>query len=126
MIHELVKYPEAGYASPVQRACSHRRIDRINAAQDRQIATRLRRDDRLLKSARRSLARWMARDGRTVRPVFQEWHRILTRLSRAEIADFLRSDTPMARRLRQSSPFAGLLTDVERRTQRLPHEKART
>lgn len=110
----------------MQRAFSHRLIDRINAAQDRQIAARLRRDGRLLKLACQNLERWMARDGRNVRPVFQEWHRILTRLSRGEIADFLRSDTPMARRLRQSSPFAGLLHDAQRQARQPPHEKART
>lgn len=37
-----------------------------------------------------------------------EWQRILDHLSVGEIADFLMSDTPMARRLRQSSPFLGL------------------
>ena len=66
----------------------------------------------------------MAGDGRNVRPVFQEWHGILTRLSKGELADFLRSDTPMARRLRQSSPFAGVLSDAERLAIRLRHEKA--
>jgi hypothetical protein len=67
----------------------------------------------------------MKRDGRQVRPVFQEWHRILTRLSRAEIADFLQSETPMARRLRQSSPFAGVLSDSERKAIRQRDAKAR-
>jgi hypothetical protein len=37
-----------------------------------------------------------------------EWQRILDHLSAKEIADFLVSDTPMAQRLRQSSPFLGL------------------
>ena|SRR2546421_12595083 len=91
----------------MDRKFSHLEIDRRNRADDRQIALRLRHDSRLLGEARKSLRQWMARDGRKVRPVFQEWHRILTRLNREEIARFLRSDTPMARRLRQSSPFAG-------------------
>src|SRR5262245_8887856 len=101
-------------------------IDRINAAQDRRIAARLRRDTRVLRLARANLKRWMRRDGRTVRSSFQEWNQILTRLSRAEIADFLLSDTPMARRLRQSSPFAGVLTETERLALIRRHEKART
>jgi hypothetical protein len=46
-------------------------------------------------------------------------------LSRFEIADFLRSETPMARRLRQSSPFAGLLSQTERRQKKDKSEKAR-
>ena len=104
---------------------SHALIDRINLAQDWLIGTRLRRDKRAIGIARGNLRRWMARDGQKVRPVFLEWHRILERLTPAEIADFLRSDTPMARRLRQSSPFAGVLTDSERRAIRRKHEKAR-
>src|SRR5688572_30613284 len=98
----------------VDRKFSHATVDRINAAQDRRNAARLRRDGRVLAVARANLKRWMTRDGRKVRPTFLEWHRILTRLSRAEIADFLQSDTPLARRLRQSSPFAGVLNEAER------------
>ena len=100
----------------MQRDFSHTLIDRRNAAQDRQIAASLHRDGRLLKVAHQNLRRWMARDGRKVRPVFQEWHRILTRLSRTELSAFLRSDSPMARRLRQSSPFAGLPKDAKRQS----------
>ena len=105
---------------------SHAIVDRVNAAQDRLIATRLRRDHRVLRQSRRNLRRWLARDGKRVRPVFAEWHRILDRLSPDEIADFLESDSPRARRLRQSSPFAGVLTEAERRAIRKKHEKART
>ena len=105
---------------------SHAQIDRINAAQDRWIARKVRRNPRLLKIAHQNLARWIQHDGKQVRPVFREWERILTRLDADEIARFLQSDTPMARRLRQSSPFAGVLSDAERRAIRLKHEKTRT
>jgi len=104
---------------------SHAVIDHVNAAQDRLIAARLRRDRRALRIARQNLRRWMARDGRKVRTVFREWHGILVRLNAREIAAFLESDTPMARRLRQSSPFAGVLTEAERRAIQQKHEKAR-
>jgi len=103
---------------------SHSDIDRINAAQDRAIASKLRRDSGVLVLARRNLSRWMAGDGPGVRSVFLEWGRILRRLTRAEIAAFLISDTPMARRLRQSTPFAGALSDRERLVIRQAHEKA--
>ena len=87
---------------------SHQDIDRNNELQDRLLARRLRRDGRLLRLARANLRRWKARDGKHPRPAFVEWQHILERLSANEIADFLTSDTPMARRLRQSSPFMGL------------------
>ncbi len=93
---------------------SHREIDLKNELQDRLLARRLRRDTRLLRLARANLRRWKARDGKHLRPVFLEWQNILDRLSAREIADFLVSDTPMARRLRQSSPFLGLFPKPRR------------
>lgn len=87
---------------------SHEAIDAKSKRQDRSLAQQLRRDSRLLRLARANLRRWMARDGKRPRPAFVEWERILAYLSAKEIADFLASDTPMARRLRQSSPFMGL------------------
>ena len=91
-------------------------MDRINAAQDRRVAARLRRDPALVRLAQSNLHRWAGADRPHVRPVFEEWHAILHRLNAREIADFLCSDTPMARRLRQSSPFAGALTQAERQS----------
>jgi hypothetical protein len=93
----------------------HQTIDHANAAADRLIARRLRRDPRLLQRARRNLKRWMAREGKNVAPVFLEWSGILDTLTRAELAEFLENGTARARRLRQSTPFMGLLTKSERR-----------
>jgi len=104
---------------------THALIDQVNAAEDRLIAARLRRNLSVLRLARGNLRRWMLTDGRRVRRVFQEWHAILHRLNAREIADFLGSDTPMARRLRQSSPFAGVLTDSERGSIRRKYEAPR-
>ncbi|MCX6904927.1 MAG: hypothetical protein NTW03_15895, partial [Verrucomicrobia bacterium] len=104
----------------------HDLMDRIAAEQDRLIASRLRKSKHVLSLARQNLRRWMTRDGRHQRPVFAEWDRVLRRLSAAEIADFLESATPMARRLSQSSPFAGVLSDTERLAIQRKHEKART
>jgi hypothetical protein len=89
---------------------SHQELDVRNAEEDRAVARQLRRHPRILKQARLNLARWIARDGKRIRPVFEEWRRILSYLNAREIADFLTSDTPRARRLRQSSPFIGLTT----------------
>jgi len=92
---------------------THRDIDLRNGLQDRLLARRLRKDTSLLRLARKNLRRWQTRDGRRPRPAFLEWERILDYLSAGEIADFLVSDTPMARRLRQSSPFLGLFPKVD-------------
>lgn len=93
---------------------SHQDIDLRNQLQDSLLARHLRRNARLLHQARANLRRWKARDGRHPRKVFVEWQRILDRLSVREIADFLVSDTPMARRLQQSSPFLGLFPQAAR------------
>ena len=108
------------YRSPplVQRGLtvfSHAAIDRRNAQRDRLIARRLRHSRRILVRARTNLRRWMARGGKHVRPVFAEWQRLLECLTANELADFLVSDTPLARRLRQSSPFLGLLPGTSHR-----------
>lgn len=95
---------------------SHLDIDAKNELQDRLLARRLRRDTRLIGLARGNLRRWKRRDGKQPRRVFVEWQRILDYLSPSEIADFLVSDTPMARRLRQSSPFMGLFPKPRRPT----------
>ena len=105
------------------RKWDHQTIDRSNEAVDHLIAERLRRDPDLLRAARSNLRRWMEADGLTPRPVFLEWVGILDRLTRDEIASFLASDTPMARRLRQSSPFRGFLTSEEIRHIREVYEE---
>ncbi len=97
-------------------AFSHQQIDCNNAAQDRFIARQLSHNRQILISARRNLRRWMARDGRRPRRAYIEWQRILEHLTAQQIADFLMSDTPMARRLRQSSPFIGPLPGKTRST----------
>ena len=107
----------------MKRRNPHAIIDEINAHQDRIIASRLRRDRRVLEIARGNLQGWMRRDGRKPRAIFSEWHLILNRLTRAEIATFLTSETSMCRRLRQSSPFAGVLSDTELAAIRNAHEK---
>ena len=97
---------------------SHQAIDVKNQLQDRQLARRLRRDPRVLRLAKANLRRWKARDGKRPRPIFIEWQRILDYLSLNEIADFLVSDTNMARRLSQSSPFMGLFPSSARPSRR--------
>jgi hypothetical protein len=104
-------------------AMSHQVRDRVNADQDRRIAAIIRTDPRKLRVARAHLGRWMAADGKRVRPAFLEWHAVLHRLTAREIAAFLCSETPLARRLRQSSPMAGILGEAERQAIRKRCEK---
>ena len=87
------------------------RIDPVEARNDelhRLVAARIRRDPGAVAEARETLERWIASGGPDPHPVLLEWRAVLMMLEPAELADFLESRLPRARRLRTSSPFAGL------------------
>ncbi|PWU13923.1 MAG: hypothetical protein C5B50_18240 [Verrucomicrobia bacterium] len=84
----------------------HARIDAENRERDRRLAAMIRRDPSVIEIAKRNLAKWQERWGGS-NPAWEEWAQILRMLSSDQVADFLDSDTPMANRLRQSSPFLG-------------------
>ena len=45
---------------------------------------------------------------------WQEWAQLLRMLTPAQVGDFLESTTPKANRLRQSSPFFGVLEEADK------------
>ncbi len=73
----------------------------------RAVAERLRADPSLIERARRRVADWL-RDGTVARPYAEAWREILSRTA-DEVAGFLEDPGDRARRLRQTSPFAGFL-----------------
>ena len=83
-------------------------IEQENDARHRAIAARVRQDPALVAEARSRIQRWIARDGGAPDPVLLEWEAVLEFLSPQQIADFLESPLPRARRLRSSSPFPAL------------------
>lgn len=91
----------------------HRLIDERSLAFDRLIAAKLRPDPALLDKARTNLSRWLeTSDNRSV-PDLLEWQRLLDG-PLTEILALLESTDEHATRLRQSSPFCGILTPAER------------
>lgn len=77
------------------------------------IAQRLLRDPGVLEKARQNLTRW-ARTKTIPLPLWiKEWESLLERPS-AEIAALLSEFSERGARLRQSSPFAGVLSESER------------
>ena len=90
----------------------HERIDRVSLAMDKAIAAKIRTDPSVVEIARTNLERWRRANGQLA-PAHQEWELVLRFLEPAELADFLSSQTPKADRLRQSSPFPGVLTQEE-------------
>jgi len=92
----------------------HRLLDLRSLAMHAVIAKKVARDPGLLKVARSNLGRWQKRWGRQSPAWFGEWREILKR-PWPEIAAFMTDTSEHATRLRQSSPFAGVLTSQERR-----------
>ena len=93
---------------------SHEWIDERSLELDRQVATKLRADPSLLERARTTLDRWLAQRPSGVPSVLREWQEILSRWPLERSLELLASSDENTRRLRQSSPFCGILSPEER------------
>jgi hypothetical protein len=92
----------------------HRIIEARSLAMHCLIARKIEADRRLLAAARRNLEKWIVRYGEGTPRALEEWREILDR-PWPEIAALITDAGESAARLRQSSPFAGVLTPAERR-----------
>jgi hypothetical protein len=93
---------------------SHRLLEARSLAMHAVIAEKIQRDPRLLKVARDNLQRWRARWQEEPPAWHQEWSGIIER-PWPEIAAIMTEPSEEGARLRQSSPFAGVLSVAERR-----------
>ena len=91
---------------------THDDIDRRSMALARAVVDRIDRDAerRGLAKARSVCARWAKS---VPQPAVEEWHRLLEN-EWESIREVLTSDDETGRRLRQNSPFCGILTPIER------------
>jgi hypothetical protein len=96
---------------PRPRRRTHRTAELKALAYHRLVAERL--DEQLVDETRKRLRHWRE-DGRIHPRWAEEWDRILA-MPVPEIAEAISADTEHARALRQTSPFAGVLTEQERR-----------
>jgi hypothetical protein len=92
---------------------SHRLLEARSLAMHAFIAHKIARDPRLLDIAHANLKRWGGRWNAQPPAWFLEWREILRR-PWPEIAARITEPSEDAARLRQSSPFAGVLTSTER------------
>jgi hypothetical protein len=92
---------------------THTLIDRRCLALHEAVAEKLRRDVRLIDVARDNLRRWTEVNG-TLLPALREWQSLLDTRSAEEIVSLLIDPGEEAARLRQSSPFGGILSEDER------------
>jgi hypothetical protein len=100
----------SGYA----RGVGHELTDEISLELGRRVAARLREQPALLRIAHENLDRWtqLNAGAPSLLRCYEEWRRILDH-PLPEICDLLSSDSEEARRLRQNSPFAGVLSAQE-------------
>ena len=91
----------------------HGLIDQRSLAFDRLTAEKVAADPALVERAGATLARWLQTCSPRVRPVLLEWQGVLDG-PRAELLALLVATDERAVRLRQSSPFAGVLSPAER------------
>jgi hypothetical protein len=92
---------------------SHQWIDDRSLALHAAVAAKLEAQPELLDVARQNLRRWLS-----MRPAaaLREWQAILDRAPLPEVVELLRAQSADAARLRQSSPFAGVLSQTERQS----------
>ncbi len=92
---------------------SHQWIDLVDLAMHRAMARKIRRDPQLYKRARRNLTRW-ERLKRACPPPLREWKEILQKNDMSTVLRIMTRADEAGDRLRQASPFCGILTDRER------------
>jgi hypothetical protein len=92
----------------------HSETDRVSLEIARRVAERLQAHPELLEVARGNLARWSQRnaDSPSLLRCYAEWEAILSR-PLDDIRGLLCAETDESQRLRQNSPFAGVLSPAE-------------
>ena len=93
----------------------HRHIDERSLAFGRLLAVRVSERPKLVEHARATLRRWATECSPGTRPTPEEWSAILDGPVDGVIAVLIGTDDRSVR-LRQSNPFAGVLSPQERNT----------
>ena len=91
----------------------HSRLDERSLALHRLVVEKVQADPALLDKAQENVRRWQEASG-SPSLALAEWEEILS-APVDQVAAFLVERSERATRLRQSSPFAGILTEDERR-----------
>ena len=98
----------------------HPHIDRISLEMARLIVEKIDADPSFFQVAHENLQRWRRIRGGTLPRCSEEWERLLAR-PWSEIRNILLDESDEGQRLRSSHPFAGLVSEKERRRIRDAH-----
>ena len=90
----------------------HKWLDERNLALHRLVAAKLQSDPQLVETALANIERWEAQRG--AQPYYQPWKALLATRDLSAILGVLTGEGERERHMRQSSPFAGVLTEDER------------
>lgn len=95
---------------------SHQFLDQYNLLYHIEVAQRLLADPQaILERARKNIERWLpAHAGSFSEQALLEWQSLLEQLKVTELAKLITEDSDEGQRLRQSTPFTGILTETER------------
>jgi hypothetical protein len=92
---------------------THQELDERSLALHRLIADKIRRNPALFGKVRETLVRWQGTVCQSAQPYLDEWD-CLMKAGMAACLAVAEEDSVRAAALRQSSPFCGVLTNVER------------
>ena len=92
---------------------NHRHLDARSRALDIAVADQLRHQPELVDFAKRNIAAWMEGSSSGVRSALAEWD-IALNGSIDDVIELLTSEGGKSVRLRQSNPFAGVLSSRQR------------
>ncbi|HEY8508416.1 MAG TPA: hypothetical protein VIL32_08675 [Steroidobacteraceae bacterium] len=92
---------------------SHRLLEARSLAMHAVIARKIARDPKLLGVAQRNIERWSAQRKDKIPAWLTEWQELLKQ-PWPQVAALITEPSERGARLRQSSPFAGVLTPQER------------
>ena len=107
---------------------SHPWLDQLGLRYHQAIAEKIRTRPQLIQTAIANIDRWLARNDYPPGPrrALLEWRDFLTSASVDEVVSRLTDPSELGHQRRQNTPFAGVLTDEERRAIRERYEQATT
>jgi len=114
--HSATGYIQAAMSFGRSNKTWHEIVDDRSLEMDRVIAEKIRANPKLIQIALANIERWLANPdySESGRQAALEWKGIIENSSVEALVTLLESSSEETRRLRQSSPFCGILTPDER------------